>query len=198
MSHGNLFIISAPSGTGKTTILKAVMSDLKKLVFSVSHTTRKPRANEIDGKDYHFVTHDSFKEMQAEDAFMEWAHVHDNYYGTSDASVDGNLAQGIDVVLDIDVQGAKQIKESNKCNTVFIFIMPPSWDELEARLKGRGTDSSETINLRLDNASKEIQDADFYDYVVVNDHIEDAVEGLRSIIIAERIKKSENLPLVFP
>ena len=201
LSKGNLFIISAPSGTGKTTILKKVMSKIERLVFSVSHTTRKPRANEVDGKDYHFTDRDEFKKMKAHGDFLEWAEVHQNFYGTSIASVNSHLSDGVDVVLDIDVQGARQIRESRGDNAVFVFIMPPSWDELESRLTKRGTDSSETIDLRLNNARKEMYDADFYDYVIVNEKIDEAVDALRSIMIAERIRNRRSaagLPLVFP
>ncbi|MCK5544152.1 MAG: guanylate kinase, partial [Desulfobulbaceae bacterium] len=188
MSKGNLFIISAPSGTGKTTILKKVMSEIERLVFSVSHTTRKPRANEVDGKDYHFTDHDEFKAMKDRGDFLEWAEVHQNFYGTSIFSVNSHLSDEVDVVLDIDVQGARQIRESRGDNAVFVFIMPPSWDELESRLIKRGTDSFETIDLRLNNARKEMYEADFYDYVIVNDKIDEAVDALRSIMIAERIR----------
>ena len=167
MNRGNLFIISAPSGTGKTTILKQVMSELERLVFSVSHTTRPPRANEVDGKDYHFVNRDVFKKMRAQGEFLEWAEVHRNFYGTSVSSVNSHLADGVDVVLDIDVQGARQIREVKAGDAVFIFIMPPSWDELEKRLTRRGTDSRETINLRLSNARKEMHEVDLYDYVII-------------------------------
>lgn len=201
MGKGNLFIISAPSGTGKTTILKKVMSELERLVFSVSHTTRKPRANEVDGKDYHFTDHDEFKAMKARGDFLEWAEVHQNFYGTSISSVNSHLADGVDVVLDIDVQGARQIRESRGDNAVFVFIMPPSWDELKSRLTKRGTDSSETIDLRLNNAGKEMYEADFYDYVIVNEKIDEAVDELRSIMIAERIKNRRSaagLPVIFP
>ena len=201
MSKGNLFIISAPSGTGKTTILKKVMSEIERLVFSVSHTTRKPRANEVDGKDYHFTDRDEFKAMKDRGDFLEWAEVHQNFYGTSIFSVNSHLSDEVDVVLDIDVQGARQIRESRGDNAVFVFIMPPSWDELESRLIKRGTDSFETIDLRLNNARKEMYEADFYDYVIVNDKIDEAVDALRSIMIAERIRNRRSaagLPLIFP
>ncbi|MCK5232487.1 MAG: guanylate kinase [Desulfobulbaceae bacterium] len=201
MNPGNLFIISAPSGAGKTTILKQVMSELERLVFSVSHTTRPPRANEVDGKDYHFVNRDVFKKMRAQGEFLEWAEVHRNFYGTSISSVNSHLADGVDVVLDIDVQGARQIREARGGDAVFIFIMPPSWDELENRLTGRGTDSRETINLRLNNAKKEMDKVDLYDYVIVNEKIDEAVAALRSIIIAERIRNRRStagLPITFP
>jgi len=201
LSKGNLFIISAPSGTGKTTILKKVMSEIERLVFSVSHTTRKPRANEVDGKDYHFTDRNEFREMKARGDFLEWAEVHQNFYGTSISSVNSHLADGVDVVLDIDVQGARQIMESRGNNAVFVFVMPPSWDELESRLTKRGTDSSEIINLRLNNARKEMYDADFYDYVIVNEKIDEAVDALRSIMIAERIRNRRSaagLPVIFP
>ncbi|MFH1215275.1 MAG: guanylate kinase [Pseudomonadota bacterium] len=184
---GNLIIISAPSGTGKTTILKKLFSDLQGVTFSVSHTTRAPRQGERNGEDYHFVDTDTFIAMRSNNEFLEWAEVHANYYGTSRKEVEGHLKKGLDVFLDIDVQGARQVRQAaGKEGCFSIFIVPPSWEEQERRLTGRGTDSAQTIALRLKNAKKEMEDAPLYDYVIVNDTVEQAVDTLRAIIIAER------------
>lgn len=192
-SSGQLFILSAPSGAGKTTILKEVMADLERLTFSVSHTTRKPRKNEEDGMDYHFVPVDLFKEMCAEGSFLEWAEVHGNYYGTSRSAVQQQLEQGLDVILDIDIQGAAIIAADPSVQAVTIFVAPPSVAELERRLRGRGTDNDETIAVRLGNAAKEMAAADVYDYLVVNDVLDEAVLTLKSVLIAER-SRGHRLP----
>jgi len=199
--RGNLIIISAPSGTGKTTILKRLFAQEKGVTFSVSHTTRMPRAGEQDGIDYFFVDQDTFKQMQGNNEFLEWAEVHGNFYGTSRKEVNRHLAQGLDVLLDIDIQGARQVREATGGECFSIFIVPPSWEEQERRLTGRGTDSPETIQIRLHNARKEMQDAGLYDYLIVNDTVEQAVETLRAIIIAQRSRTRRNrdgLPLVLP
>lgn len=185
---GNLFIISAPSGTGKTTLLKEIMADLPGLAFSVSHTTRAPREGEENGRDYFFTDRETFARMRDENAFLEWAEVHGNFYGTSRQAIEDQLAAGLDIFLDIDVQGANQLRSMALNNAIFLFIAPPSWDELAARLTGRATDNQETINLRLENAKTEMQDADSYDYIVINDKIPEAVATLKSIIVAERCK----------
>ena len=201
MIRGSLFIISAPSGTGKTTILKKIMSAMPGLAFSVSHTTRAPRAGERDGVDYHFVDRESFLAMRDRGLFLEWAEVHGNLYGTSLEAIDANLAAGTDIILDIDVQGARQIREKRNHHAVFLFIVPPSLEELEKRLSGRNTDATETIKLRLANARKELADVGRYDYVIVNDTVDEAVDMLRSIIIAERCKNRRSAtgqPLSIP
>ncbi|MEN8198520.1 MAG: guanylate kinase [Thermodesulfobacteriota bacterium] len=185
---GKLFILSAPSGCGKTTILKEVMAHLQSLVFSISHTTRSPRSGEKDGADYHFVSVDEFRKMRDQDLFLEWAEVHGNFYGTSRPSVMELLGQGQDVILDIDVQGAEIIRGSGAVDAVSVFVAPPSLGELERRLRGRGTDSEETIAVRLQNAAGEMAAASGYDYLVVNDELDQAVLGLESVIIAERIR----------
>lgn len=163
------------------------------LSFSVSHTTRESRPNEHDGVDYHFVNRDTFLEMQANNAFLESAEVHGNLYGTSKDGVKKYLETGIDILLDIDVQGARQIQKAEDTNAIFVFIVPPSWEELEKRLSGRGTDQADTIKLRLDNARQEMKEINNYDYVVVNDTIDEAVDTLRSIIIAERSKNRHSV-----
>ncbi len=189
MIESILLVVSAPSGCGKTTILHKVMTDLPGLVFSVSHTTRDPRPGEEDGRDYHFVNREQFKEIrdQQPSGFLEWADVHGNYYGTSRQDVEARLAEGLDVVLDIDVQGAKQI--CRKGALVTIFIAPPSLSELEQRLRGRGTESEESLSVRLANAEKEMQAADAYTYLIVNDQLDEAVRALEAVIIAERCRR---------
>lgn len=189
MSEAILFVLSAPSGAGKTTILKKVMAGLPGLVFSVSHTTRAPRPGEVAGRDYHFVSPEEFQTMREGDppGFLEWAEVHGNLYGTGRAGVERQLQAGRDVILDIDVQGALQVRGA--ASPVMIFIAPPSLSELEARLRKRGTESEETIRLRLDNACQELKLADRYDYLIINDRLEDAVDSLRAIIVAERCRR---------
>lgn len=190
---GQLFILSAPSGAGKTTILKTVMEQIKNLAFSISHTTRAPRKGESNGIDYHFVSVDEFTSMRARNVFLEWAEVHGNFYGTSRPAVLEQLAGGQDIILDIDVQGAAIIAADTSVKAVSVFVAPPSLAELEKRLRGRGTDSNETIELRLKNAAKEMAAAGKYDYLVINDDLEDAVTTLQSIVIAER-SRGHRLP----
>ncbi|MGD9949957.1 MAG: guanylate kinase [Desulfobulbus sp.] len=189
MNKGLLIVLSAPSGCGKTTILQQVMHELPALVFSVSHTTRPPRPGEVNGVHYHFVSPDDFIALRDQQpcGFLEWAEVHANLYGTSDAEVEQRRLDGEDVLLDIDVQGAAQVRQ--RANPVTIFIAPPSLRILEQRLRGRGTESEETIARRLQNAKAELTAVDDYDYVIVNDKLDEAVESLRSIIIAERCRQ---------
>lgn len=199
--NGTLLIISAPSGTGKTTILKKMMKELKGTVFSVSHTTRAPRDREQNGIDYHFIDKQTFESMQKHNDFLEWAEVHGNFYGTSKTEVLRQLESGMDVILDIDVQGARQVREAADLVCKSIFILPPSWEEQEHRLRKRGTDSSETIQLRLANARKETTDVQMYDYLITNDNLDNAVDVLRSIIIAERSRHRRDhngQPLTLP
>lgn len=197
---GNLIIISAPSGTGKTTILKKVMPHLQGLAFSVSHTTRAPRSGEENGKDYHFVSKDAFRTLRDQGGFLEWAEVHGNFYGTSKKEVADQLGQGLDVFLDIDIQGARQVRKAAP-DAISIFISPPSWQEQKKRLIGRGTDSAETIELRLANAKEEMADVGLYDYVVMNDDLDTAARMLEAIILAMRAKNRRQIsgaPLDLP
>lgn len=186
MSTGQLFIISAPSGAGKTTILKKVMQALPALSFSVSHTTRKPRPGEVDGQDYHFIDQEEFYRIRDNGDFLEWAQVHDNLYGTSQKTVKDQLFKGTDVILDIDVQGASQISATEDVNPVTIFIAPPSLEELEKRLSGRATDNVETIRLRIENAAREMDSMDLYDHLIINDTLSEAIEMVKAVILAER------------
>ncbi|MCX5875824.1 MAG: guanylate kinase [Deltaproteobacteria bacterium] len=192
MSRGNLFVISAPSGAGKSTILKKLLAAVPNLAFSVSHTTRTPRPGESNGREYHFVDRPGFEGMRADQAFLEWAEVHGNLYGTSRVAIEAQQAKGIDVFLDIDVQGARQLRDGGHPSAIFLFIAPPSWAELERRLRGRGTDPEETVQLRLNNARREMADAHRYDYLVINDQLDEAVEILRAVVIAERCKARRN------
>jgi len=184
---GLLIVISAPSGTGKTTLVHMLLKEFPDLEFSVSYTTRPPRPGEVDGKDYHFVDRKTFERMIEEGDFLEWAEVYGNLYGTSRTQVLRALNEGRDVILDIDTQGALQVKK-NFPEAVLIFILPPSLKELERRLRSRGTDDEETIERRLKIAKEEIRRAPLYDYIVVNDVLEVAYENLRSIIRAEKLR----------
>lgn len=193
MVNGNLFIISAPSGTGKTTILKKITAAMQNAVFSVSHTTRAPRAGEQDGVDYFFVDKDTFSVMRQQGNFLEWAEVHGNFYGTSSSAIQATIEKGVDIILDIDVQGALQIKEKMGDKGVFIFIAPPSAEELERRLVGRSTEPESVLVTRLANARDEMKNTGHYDYVIVNDIVDQSVEVLKAIIIAERSRKRRGI-----
>ena len=184
---GLLIVISAPSGTGKTTLTHMLLKEFPDMEFSVSYTTRKPRPGEVNGKDYFFVDRETFEKMVEEGDFLEWAEVYGNLYGTSKSQVLKALNEGKDILLDIDTQGALQVKK-NFPEAVLIFILPPSFKELERRLRSRGTDDEETIEKRLRIARKEVERAPLYDYIVVNDVLENAYEKLRSIVIAEKCK----------
>ena len=191
---GIIFFISAPSGTGKTTLVKEVMDQLPSLQFSVSCTTRLPRPNEKDGEDYHFVSHSVFQKMLERNEFLEWAEVLGNHYGTPRPDLKKLESDGIDLILDIDTQGAKKaIKEIDL--PILIYLLPPSLKVLRERLNDRGVDSLEMIKFRLSNAERDMEEAHWYHYVIVNDRIEDAIEKLKSIIIAERCRRSKRLIL---
>lgn len=186
---GMLIIVSAPSGGGKSTILRALLASDPSLAYSVSATTRPPRANEVDGKDYHFHTVPQFEQLLAEDAFYESALVHGNYYGTLRGEVDAKLERGLDVLLDIDVQGSMRLREKVR-DCVSIFILPPNIATLEKRLRDRGLDEEEVIQRRLRNARSEVRMADKYDYVLVNEDLQDTIENVRLIIRAQRFRAS--------
>ena len=188
MGRGLIFIISAPSGTGKTTLVRRVMEALPCLRFSVSYTTRPPRANEQEGVDYHFIPPDVFMEMIEKDQFLEWAEVLGHYYGTARVDLKALETEGVDLILDIDTQGAKKAKEKLD-HAVLIFLLPPSIDDLKERLMGRGLDSLERIQFRLAHAKRDIEEAHWYHHIVINERIEEAVENLKAIILAERCRK---------
>ncbi len=175
--QGKLFIVSAPSGAGKTTLIREVLNRFSSLSYSISHTTRAPRENEAHGQDYFFITSDEFEEKIKQDNWLEWAKVHNNYYGTSKSFVDETLKKGNSLLLDIDVQGAKQIMDAG-IKAVSIFILPPSFDVLEDRLTGRGTDSEDVIQTRLKNAKIEMAQKDSYQHQVVNDDLTQAVKEI--------------------
>jgi guanylate kinase len=185
-----LLILSSPSGAGKTTLTRRLLDDKTiSFRFSVSHTTRKPRANEVNGQDYHFTDEATFREMSDKGLFAEWAHVHGNYYGTSVAEIARAKSEGTGVLLfDIDYQGARQIKAAVP-GAVGVFILPPSLTELERRLRGRGTEDEQTTRRRLHNAKGEIEQYGIFDYVIVNDEINRAYEQLRGVVYAERCRR---------
>ena len=190
MRRGELFILSAPSGTGKTTLIHSMLEGgLGKLgedlVFSVSHTTRQPRSGELDGRDYHFVDHPTFQEMLTRDEFLEWAEVHNHYYGTSNQEVFPRLERGIDVLMDIDVQGAERVLAKYP-EAHGIFIMPPSYEDLQDRLQRRGLDDEGEIARRLAVSLWEIRRYHQYQYVIVNDDAQRASEVLAAIILEKR------------
>lgn len=185
--RGTLFVISGPSGVGKGTIKDAVLSRIDNMQLSISATTRKPRKGEINGKDYFFIDTQKFQELINEEQFLEWANVYKNLYGTPRQFVEDNLNQGRDVMLEIDIQGALQVKEK-KPDGVFIFIAPPSLEELSQRLVGRGKDTPESITLRLAACKQEMDQARHYDYMVINRDLSTAVDMVCSIITAERCK----------
>ena len=185
--QGILFIISAPSGAGKTTLCKEVVDIFQNLRHSVSYTTRAPRPGEVHGRDYIFVSPSEFEKMITAGEFAEWAEVHGNHYGTAIKSLDEYRTRGIDVILDIDCQGARQLKERYG-DGVFIFILPPSFHELRRRLDSRNSDSDEVKERRIRNASDEIKELGWYDYIIVNDLFSKAVEELKSVLIAEQCR----------
>jgi len=192
---GTLFIVSGPSGAGKTTLINRVREQLVplgiELYFSVSHTTRKPRAGEIPGQSYHYVSDDEFSRMVEQSEFLEWAHVHANRYGTSKAEVSERLAGGQDVILDIDYQGAKLIDKDPELEprSLNVFIFPPSLDVLEQRLRQRSLNTDAEIELRLRKAIDEIDEGkEFYEYIIINDNLEVATECLKAAIIAKKLQ----------
>jgi len=184
---GNIYIITGASGTGKSTLLRKLIAEEHDLRFSVSHTTRKPRPGERDGHDYHFVDEATFKRMIEDQAFIEWAQVHDHFYGTAEANIVAALEKGIDILVDVDVQGGLRIKETLP-SACAIFILPPEFEALRRRLLKRNKDSAEVIEKRLKNASKEVLAASQYDFVVVNDDFEICLSQLKSLIQADRLR----------
>ncbi|GAB4301790.1 MAG: guanylate kinase [Desulfuromonadia bacterium] len=195
--EGVLYVVSAPSGAGKTSLCKELIDIFPNLRHSVSFTTRERRDGEVDGVDYHFVSIDRFQEMVRRDEFAEWAEVHGNLYGTSLRSLQEARDQGIDLILDIDCQGARQLKDRYE-GGVFIFILPPNYGELRRRLTLRNTDHPEVIERRLSAAETEIRESRWYDYIVVNDSFEVALEEFRAIITAERCRTRRVLASIAP
>ncbi len=189
MASGTLFIVSAPSGAGKTSLLKALVETEERISVSVSHTTRARRSGEVDGRDYHFVDHAEFERMVEAGDFLEYARVFDNYYGTSESGLRERLNRGVDVILEIDWQGARQVRQRME-NTVSIFILPPTQETLRERLSSRGQDSAEVIERRMRDARDEISHYPEYDYLVVNDLFDQALGELRAIVCSQRLRLS--------
>ena len=183
----SLIIISAPSGTGKTSIVSALTESDSQLSLSISHTTRRPRPNEVDGQDYYFVDRDAFQAMLSRGEFLESAEVYGNLYGTSHQWVKESLASGRDVLMEIDFQGAQQVRKIFP-QAISIFILPPSYEQLEERLKQRGQDDQKTISRRLASAREEVSHLNEFDYVVVNSHLQEAIKDVSCIIKAERLR----------
>ena len=184
---GNLFVVSAPSGAGKSSLVKALMELDARVQPSVSHTTRAPRGQEKHGREYFFASEQEFDAMVEANGFVEWANVHGRRYGTSRKAIEERVAQGADVVLEIDYQGALQVKQVFK-NAVLIFILPPSWDELRSRLERRGEDAADVIEQRLKNAAQEMEQASKFDFVIINEVFERALFDLKTIVHAQRLK----------
>ena len=186
---GNLFVVAAPSGAGKSSLVKALMELDARVQPSVSHTTRAPRGQERQGREYYFVSNAEFDAMVKADAFVEWAHVHSQRYGTSRQAIEERIAQGGDVILEIDFQGAIQIKKIFS-NAICIFILPPSWEELRARLERRAEDAADTIEKRLVNAAAEVAQVNKFDFVIINQLFDTALFDLKEIVHSQRLKVS--------
>lgn len=186
---GNLFVVAAPSGAGKSSLCKALLELDSRLQPSVSHTTRPPRGQEKHGREYFFVSQQEFDAMVEADAFVEWAHVHSNRYGTSKKAIEDRMSMGADVILEIDFQGAIQIKNVFS-NAICIFILPPSWEELRSRLERRGEDSPEIIDMRMKNAQLEVAQVGKFDFVIINELFDRALFDLKAIVHSQRLKIS--------
>ena len=191
--EGLPIIISAPSGAGKTTLCQALKKRLPDLNFSISHTTRPPRKNEKDGLDYHFISKEKFLTMTDNGEFLEWAKIHDNYYGTARENIESTLQKGKDLVLELDVQGVEALR-ALKYQGVYVFVLPPSLEELEKRLKGRGTEPDNQIKQRLEVGKKEIAKSHLYDYAVTNVDVDESVDAILSIIRTEKKRMSRYQP----
>jgi guanylate kinase len=189
---GNLFVVAAPSGAGKSSLVKALLELDSRLAVSISHTTRAPRGQEQDGREYLFIDEAAFRAKIARGEFFEWAQVHGNLYGTSRTAIQDRLQQGHDVVLEIDWQGALQIKR-RFAHAVLIFILPPSWDELRQRLLRRGEDGPETIERRMRNAREEVAQARHFDFVIINSLFETALFDLKTVVHSQRLKYAAQL-----
>lgn len=188
MTKGILFVLSGPSGVGKNTVLDELFKDFDGISYSVSATTREKRKGEIEGEDYFFISEAEFKEIEESDGFIESAVVHGHYYGTPKKFVDQKLEEGKDIILEIDTQGAKQVREKYP-DAVYIFLVPPSLKELENRLNKRGSESDKSKNIRLKNARQELKEVHKYDYEVINDSLSDAVREIKKIIIKEQKRR---------
>lgn len=194
--RGMMLVLSSPSGAGKTSISRRLLAEEEGIVMSVSATTRPPRPGEVDGKDYYFYSPETFARTVAEDGFLEHATVFDNSYGTPKKPVWESLNAGQDVLFDVDWQGTSKLKESAKEHLVSVFILPPSVEELESRLKGRGQDSDEVVAGRMARAKSEMSHYAEYDYIIINDDLDKSVESVKSILRAERLKKDRQTGLL--
>lgn len=194
--RGVLFVLSSPSGAGKTTISRMMLEADKDIALSISATTRPPRPGEIDGVHYHFVDTEAFKKMAADGEFLEWAHVFGHRYGTPRAPVEALLAAGKDVLFDIDWQGAQQLYQEAGPDVVRVFVLPPTMEELERRLRSRNTDSDAVITARMERAANEISHWDGYDYVLINDNVQGCFDEVRAILRAERLKRRRQIGLI--
>ena len=192
---GQLYVISGPSGVGKSTIIELLRKRVTDLGYSISHTSRKPRNKEVNGVDYHFVDRETFNRMIKEGALVEWAEVDHDLYGTSFSSLLDQTERGLDVVMDLDSQGAKNIKEHFE-NSILIYVLPPSLEVLEKRLRDRATDDEEVIDIRIEKAFRQLKECAWYDYIVINDALHKAVGEVESIIISERCRRSNRLSIV--
>ncbi|TVQ99398.1 MAG: guanylate kinase [Desulfovibrionales bacterium] len=186
--QGVLLVISAPSGAGKSTLINKLRVEFNRLAFSVSYTTRLPREGEVDGREYHFVDPDMFSRLRETGELAEWAEVHGHFYGTSRPAVQRMLAEGRDVLFDIDVQGSRQLRQAFS-QGAFVFLFPPSMQVLEQRLRGRGTESEQSVAQRLANARHELEQADSLDYWIINDNLEQAYQELRAVYLAETLRR---------
>jgi guanylate kinase len=194
--RGVLFVLSSPSGAGKSTIARKLLAGEPELSMSVSYTTRPPRPGEVDGKDYHFVDLERFRAMVSNHEFLEWAHVFNHRYGTPKADVFHTLSEGSDILFDIDWQGAQQLHQLAGGDVVRVFILPPSMEELRARLERRATDSQEIIDARMARADNEVSHWDGYDYVLVNDDVEQCFAHVKTILAAERLRRSRQTGII--
>jgi guanylate kinase len=194
--RGLMFILSSPSGAGKTTLSRMLLAKDNEIKLSVSATTRPPRPGEVDGVHYHFVSHERFAQMIEEDDFYEWAEVFGHRYGTPKGMIRAGLKQGQDFLFDIDWQGTQQLYQKDQQDVVRVFILPPSIDALHQRLKNRATDSAEVINARMERARAEISHWDGYDYVIINDDVDVCFEKVRAILEAERMKRQRQTGLI--
>jgi guanylate kinase len=192
-TRGQIYVFSGPSGVGKSTIIRKLRERITGLGYSVSHTSRGPRNNEVDGVDYHFVDRDTFRRMVKEKAFVEWALVYEEYKGTSFSSLDSQLDRGLDVILDLDSQGAGNIKKRFR-ESLLIYLLPPSLDVIEKRLRSRAADDDVEIDTRVKEAREELWDCIWYDYLIINDNLEKALRQAESIIISDRCRNDRALP----
>lgn len=192
---GQIYVISGPSGSGKSTLIELLIKRVPGIGYSISHTSRKPRDNEVNTVDYHFVNRKTFMTMIEDGSFVEWAEVYDDFYGTSSSSLRGRMNQGLDVAMDLDSKGAENIKKHYKDN-ILIYILPPSLTILEKRLKNRAMDNEKVIKTRISRAVAELQDCVWYDYIIINDDLDEAFEKVKSIVISDRCRNSYMQPRI--